>query len=86
MRPKQYLALRNILVELFGTGALVYFANWANLLYRLGYISVGAYGLTYGMMLSLLIYIGSDTSGGHYNPAVTVSTRHFPPFVYTSLR
>lgn len=72
MRPKQYLALRNILVELFGTGALVYFSNWANLLYELKYISVGAYGLCYGLMLSLMVYIGLDTSGGHYDPAVTV--------------
>lgn len=73
MRPKQYLALRNIFVEFFGTGALVFFSNWANLLYQIKYISVGAYGLTYGMILSLLIYVGLDTSGGHFNPAVTVS-------------
>lgn len=73
MKPKQYLALRNILIELFGTGALVYFSNWSNLLYELGYMSVGAYGLCYGLILSLMIYIGLDTSGGHFDPAVTVN-------------
>jgi len=73
MRPKQYLALRNIMVEFFGTAALVYFSNWANLLYELDMIKVGAYGIVYGLIISLMIYIGLDTSGGHFDPAVTVN-------------
>lgn len=72
MRPKQYLALRNIMVEFFGTLALVYFSNWANLLYELKMLSLAGYGIVYGLVLSLLIYIGLDTSGGHYDPSVTV--------------
>ena len=72
MRPKQYLALRNIMVEFFGTLALVYFSNWANLLYELKMLSLAGYGIVYGLILSLLIYIGLDTSGGHYDPSVTV--------------
>jgi glycerol uptake facilitator-like aquaporin len=73
MRPKQYLALRNIMVEFFGTLALVYFSNWANLLYELKMLSLAGYGIVYGLILSLLIYIGLDTSGGHYDPSVTVT-------------
>lgn len=73
MRPKTYLAMRNSFIEFFGTGAVVYFSNWANLLYELNYITVGAYGLTYALILSIFIYIGLVTSGGHYDPAVTVS-------------
>lgn len=73
MRPKQYLALRNTMVEFFGTLALVYFSNWANLLYELNYLSLAGYGLVYGLVLSILIYIGLDTSGAHFDPSVTVS-------------
>ena len=73
MRPKQYLALRNTLVEFFGTMALVYFSNWANLLYELEKLSLAGYGVVYGLILSVLIYIGLDTSGGHFDPSVTVS-------------
>lgn len=72
MRPKQYLAMRNILVEFFGTLALVYFSNWANLLYELGLLSLAGYGLVYGLVLSILIYVGLDTSGAHFDPSVTV--------------
>jgi hypothetical protein len=76
MRPKQYLALRNVMVEFFGTAAIVYFSNFANLLYELDIIKVGAYGIVYGLIISLMIYIGLDTSGGHYDPAVTVTPSH----------
>lgn len=72
MRPKQYLAMRNILVEFFGTLALVYFSNWANLLYELELLSLAGYGLVYGLVLSILIYVGLDTSGAHFDPSVTV--------------
>lgn len=73
MRPKQYLALRNTMVEFFGTLGLVYFSNWANLLYELKLLNLAGYGLVYGLVLSILIYIGLDTSGGHFDPSVTVS-------------
>ena len=33
MKPKQYLALRNFLVELTGTMCIVYFSNWCNIVY-----------------------------------------------------
>lgn len=61
------------MVEFFGTLALVYFSNWANLLYELKMLSLAGYGIVYGLILSLLIYIGLDTSGGHYDPSVTVT-------------
>ena len=72
MRPKQYVALRNVMVELFGTGALVYFSNWANALYELGYLDLAGYGMCFGLIISLLVFIGLETSGGHFDPAVTV--------------
>ena len=71
--PKQYIAIRNIMVEFIGTTTLVYFTNWANILRILGKATFATYGIIYGLLLSLLIYIGLETSGGHYNPAVTVN-------------
>jgi glycerol uptake facilitator-like aquaporin len=72
--------MRNILVEFFGTLGLVYFSNWANLLYELNYLSLAGYGLVYGLVLSILIYIGLDTSGAHFDPSVTVRDFFFCHF------
>lgn len=72
MKYSQYKSMRNILLELGGTAALVYFANWANLLFELEQIKLSSLALVYGLMVSVLVYIGQDRSGAHYDPAVTV--------------
>ena len=42
MKQKEYKRFRNILIELGGTTALVYFANWANILYELEQIKLSS--------------------------------------------
>lgn len=72
MRHSQYKRIRNILIELFGTMAIVYFTNWANLLYELEQVGLSTLALIYGMMVASMVYVGQDRSGGHFDPAVTV--------------
>ncbi len=72
MKYSQYKSMRNILLELGGTTALVYFANWANLLFELEQIKLSSLALVYGLMISVLVYISQDRSGAHFDPAVTV--------------
>lgn len=58
MKHSQYKAMRNILLEFGGTTALVYFTNWANLLYELEQVKLSTLAIVYGMMISVLVYIG----------------------------
>ena len=58
MKFSQYKALRNVLLEFGGTAALVYFTNWANLLYELEQVKLSSLALVYGLMISVLVYIG----------------------------
>lgn len=72
MKQSEFKRLRNILLEFGGTVALVYFTNWANVLYSLEQIKLSSLALVFGLMISVLVYIGQDKSGAHYDPAVTV--------------
>lgn len=73
MKQSEYRRLRNILIELGGTTALVYFTNWANVLYELEQIKLSSLALVYGLMVSVLIYVAQDKSGAHFDPSVTVA-------------
>jgi glycerol uptake facilitator-like aquaporin len=72
MKYSEYKRLRNILLELFGTATIVYFTNWANLLYELKQVQLSTLGIIYGMVVSLMVYISQNRSGAHFDPAVTV--------------
>lgn len=72
MRFSQYKRIRNILIEMFGTMAIVYFTNWGNLLYELGQVKLSTLAIIYGMMMSVMVYVGQERSGGHFDPSVTV--------------
>lgn len=72
MKQKEYQRLRNILIELGGTTALVYFTNWANLLYELEQIKLSSLALVFGLVVSVLVYVAQDKSGAHFDPSVTV--------------
>ena len=73
MKHSQYKRLRDILIELGGTTALVYFTNWANVLYELEQIKLSSLALVYGLVISILVYVAQDKSGAHFDPAVTVA-------------
>jgi glycerol uptake facilitator-like aquaporin len=72
MKKSEFIRLRNILIELGGTAALVYFTNWANILYELGQITMTSYALVFGLIMSVLVYVAQDKSGAHFDPSVTV--------------
>lgn len=72
MKKSEFIRLRNILIELGGTAALVYFTNWANILYELGQIQLSSYAIVFGLIVSVLVYVGQDKTGAHYDPSVTV--------------
>lgn len=72
MKYSQYKTLRNVLLEFFGTAVIVYFTNWANVLYALKQVSLSSLALIYGLMTSVLVYIAQSRSGAHFDPAVTV--------------
>ncbi len=72
MKQSEYKRLRNILIELGGTTALVYFTNWANVLYELDQIKLSSMALAYGLIVSVLVFVAQDKSGAHFDPSVTV--------------
>jgi len=72
MKYSEYRQLRNILLELLCTAAIVYFTNWVNILYELKQVQLSSLALTYGLMVSVLTYIAQDRSGAHFDPSVTV--------------
>lgn len=72
MKQSEYKRLRNILIELGGTTALVYFTNWANVLYELNQIKLSSLALAYGLIVSVLVFVAQDKSGAHFDPSVTV--------------
>lgn len=72
MKKSEFIRLRNILIELGGTAALVYFTNWANILYELDQLKLSSYALVFGLVVSVLVYVGQDKSGAHFDPSITV--------------
>lgn len=76
MKYSEYRQLRNTLLELLGTAAIVYFTNWVNILYELKQVQLSSMALTYGLMVSVLTYISQDRSGAHFDPSVTVDRQH----------
>ena len=73
MKPKQYLALRNSLVELVGTTAIVYFTNWSYIVYKEENTGVGTYAIVFGLIYSLMTIVSGFASGGIFDPAVSIS-------------
>jgi len=84
MKPKQYIALRNAISEFLGTATLVYFTNFVYHSTTKNEISPGIYGLIFGLILSLVIYFGSTTSGGLYDPAITINYLTFGKIGYST--
>lgn len=68
-------AARRLLAEGFGTFALVFAAAGADTIARVtgGAVSDAARAVAPALMVGALIYAVADTSGAHFNPAVTLS-------------
>jgi glycerol uptake facilitator protein len=70
---------RRLLAEAIGTAILVTFGAGsvvAALTFgggELDYAGLGMVALTFGLAIALAIYAFGNTSGAHFNPAVTVS-------------
>jgi glycerol uptake facilitator protein len=76
---------RRLAAEALGTGLLIVFGPGsvvaALALGELSYPGLGMIGLSFGLVVALVIYAFGSTSGAHINPAVTfalAATRRFP--------
>jgi glycerol uptake facilitator protein len=90
---------RRLVAEAVGTGLLILFGPGSVVAALavgdgvLDYAGLGIIGLSFGLVVALVIYAFGSTSGAHINPAVTVTlaaTRRFPwrevaPYVVAQL-
>jgi glycerol uptake facilitator protein len=90
---------RRLAAEALGTGLLILFGPGSVVAAlavgggELDYAGLGIIGVSFGLVVALVIYAFGSTSGAHINPAVTValaSTRRFPwrevgPYVVAQL-
>jgi glycerol uptake facilitator protein len=90
---------RRLVTEAIGTGLLILFGPGSVVAAlalgdgALDYAGLGIIGLSFGLVVALVIYAFGSTSGAHINPAVTVAlaaTRRFPwrevgPYVVAQL-
>jgi glycerol uptake facilitator-like aquaporin len=80
-----------MILEFVGTMCITFFTNWGNILYRTEKITLSSYSLIYGLSLSVLIYVGIQRSGAHFDPGVTLSmmvsgtTPILPSIIYIAL-
>lgn len=67
------LILRAIPMEILGTFALCYVGGLACAMGDNQNLSLHGIALAHGGILAMMVYIGGDVSGGHYNPAVSIA-------------
>jgi glycerol uptake facilitator protein len=91
--------VRRVVAEAVGTGLLILFGPGSVVAALavgdgvLDYAALGVIGLSFGLVVALVIYAFGSTSGAHINPAVTVTlaaTHRFPwrevgPYVVAQL-
>lgn len=65
--------VQQLVMEALGTFALCYVGGWSVEWSFSGQASVTAVALAHGFVLGLFVYLGASISGGHYNPAVSIS-------------
>lgn len=66
------LLLKKLPMEFFGTFALCYVGGMSVAMVDNQISNMNCVALTHGGILTLMIYLGADVSGAHYNPAVSL--------------
>ena len=64
---------RSLIMEALGTFALCYVGGWSVEWALNNQVSVTGVALAHAFVLGLFVYLGASISGGHFNPAVSVS-------------
>ncbi len=77
------MLLRRALAELVGTFGLVFVGTGAVIINAKSGGAIGqvGIGITFGLIIMVMIYATGHISGAHFNPAVTIAfaaARHFP--------
>ena len=67
--------MKKYIAEFIGTFALVFFGTGSVIVNQLSDGSLGLFGIsaTFGIIISVMIYVFGSFSGAHLNPAVTLS-------------
>ena len=66
-------ANKQLLMEGLGTFALCYIGGWAGEGTEQQSANLTGVALAHALVLGLFVYLGASISGGHYNPAVSIS-------------
>lgn len=66
------LLLKKLPMEFFGTFALCYFGGMSVAMVDNQISNTNCVALTHGGILTVMIYLGANISGAHYNPAVSL--------------
>lgn len=69
----KYIEIPELAMEFLGTFAIVFVGGIALMNADAGYIDLLGVAIANMLLLSVIIYIGLQISGAHYNPAITVS-------------
>lgn len=65
--------VKKVFIELFGTLGITYLLIWSKIFSDLNQISVNELSLASALAYIVFTLIGLRISGGHYNPAITIS-------------
>lgn len=70
---KKMIDSKKLLVEMIGTMGITFIMCWATIFNDLNRLSKNELALAYSFSFLVFIIFGQNISGGHFNPAITIS-------------